>query len=111
FTIGHFYFSGSKCFYINRCRLSDTDGIGNLYKHFCGYTGSNEILSDMPGGISGTAIHFGRIFTAESTAAMGAFSTIGIHDYFATGQPRVTMWTADYKLTRGIDMVGNFFIE
>jgi hypothetical protein len=50
--------------------LCHADSIRNLHQHFVGNAGSYEVLGDMTGSISSGTVHLGRIFTAESAAAM-----------------------------------------
>src|SRR5688572_18243669 len=65
----------------------------------------------MPCSISCRTVHFRRVFTAEGTATMCAFTSVCIHDDLAASQSCITMRATDNKFACRIYMVLDIVIE
>ena len=52
----------------------------------------------MAGCIGSRTIHFRWVFARKCTTAVCAFTTVGIHYNFSSGQSGITMWTTDNEL-------------
>src|SRR5436305_1273537 len=67
------------------------NGIGELDFGAGRQAGSNNILGHIAPHIGGAAVHFGRIFSAESPSPMPSHSPIAIDNNFAAGQPGIPL--------------------
>ena len=70
---------------INRERLGNADGIGELDGAALGQFSGNHVLRQIARGIGGGTVNLGRIFAGEGTATMRCGTAIGIDDDLATG--------------------------
>ena len=93
---------------IERQRLGDADGIGQLDRAARRQACGDHVLGKVAGDIGGRAINLGRILAAERAAAMRGRAAIGIHDDLATGQAGIAVRAADFKAAGGIDEIFGF---
>ena len=111
FSIAHADMTAAIRVDVDVDRTCHAYGIADLYEHLIGYACGNHVFCDMAGGVGCRAIHFGRVFSGESTAAVGAFSSIGVNDNFTSCQTGITVRTADDKLAGGVDMIGDLVVK
>ncbi len=92
-------------------RFGHADGVGELDFTAIGEPRGNDILGDIAAHVAGRAVNLGRVFAAESSAAVPAHASVGIDDDLAARQARVAHGTAHHKPPRGIDVVFGIGIE
>src|SRR5208282_1298872 len=68
-----------------------------------GQTGGDNILGHVTAHVSGAPVHLGRVFAAESPAAVPAHAAVAIDDNLAAGQSSIALRPADDKASRGVD--------
>ena len=90
-------FTGSECFYVDRCRMSNTDRIGKLNLTFICKTCCNNIFCNITCSIRCGTVYLCTVFTGESTAAMTSGSTVSINDDLTSGKSTVII--ADFKIS------------
>ena len=100
--VGHIYFCFVVSVYKQTYRSGDTDSIRYLYEHLVGNSCCNHIFSDMTSCISGAAVYFRRVFTADCSTAVSSFASVGIDYYLTTRKTRIAVRTTDYELTRRV---------
>src|ERR1700722_12619356 len=110
-SVRQLHFRRTICIDVNAGGLGYTDRIGYLYQYLIGYAGGDEILGDMPGGVSRGPVNFGRILAAESATAMSSFTAIGVNDDLPTRQAGGTTRTTDHKLPGRVDMIVDLIVE
>src|SRR5439155_26847377 len=79
--------------------------IGELHVTAIGESRRNDVLRDVTRNVCCRAVNLGWIFAAESAAAVTSHAAVGIDDDLSAGQPGVAHRAANYKTTRGIDVV------
>ena len=89
---------------IDRQRLGDADGIGELDGAAVGELGGDDVLGEIARRIGGRAIDLGRILAREGAAAMRRRAAIGVDDDLAAGQPAIAVGTADDELAGRVDV-------
>ena len=92
--------------------LCHTDGVAQLYEHFVGHSGCHHVLCNVACGVGCRAVHLRGVFAGESSAAVGAFSAVGVNDDFAAGQSGVAVGATDDKLAGGVyEILDGAFLE
>ena len=89
---------------IDRQRLGDADGIGELDGAAPGKAGGDDILGEVAGSIGGRAVDLGRVLAGEGAAAMRSSAAVSIDDDLAPGQPAIAIRTANIEFAGGIDV-------
>ena len=84
-------------------RLSDPDGVGELYEYFVSDASSDEVLRDVASCIGCRAVYLRGILTREGTTTMGSLTTVGVDDDLTPCESGISMRPADDELTRGVD--------
>ena len=98
-------FSCSKCFYMNRCRMSYTDRIGKLNFAFVSKSCCYDILSYITSCICCRTVNLCAVLSRESSAAVTSGSAVSINDDLTSCKSTVTVRSADYKTSCRIDEV------
>src|SRR5579871_6994117 len=91
----------------NAQRIGMTNGIRKLNFALGGQAGGDNILGDVTSHVRGRAVHLGRIFAAESPAAMSAAATVGIDDDLPAGQTAVAVWSTFQETAGRVDVTDN----
>ena len=73
---------------IDRQRLGDADGVGELDGAALGEAGGDDVLGEVARGIGGRAVDLGRVLAGEGAAAVRGGAAIGVDDDLAAGQAR-----------------------
>ena len=94
----------AKGAYLHTDGLCHADGISQRHFAFVRQTGRHQILSHIPGGVAGGAVHLGRVFAAERAAAVAGIAAVGVHDDLAPGQTRVARGAAQHKAAGRVDV-------
>ena len=89
---------------IDRQRLGDADGVGELQRAAVGETGGDDVLGEIAGGVGGRAVDLGRVLAGEGAAAMRSRAAIGVDDDLAAGEAGVAVGAADEELAGRIDV-------
>src|SRR6201982_3681599 len=89
----------------NTHRFGDADRIRQLNFALIGETRRDNVFGNVTRHVGRGPIHLGRIFAAESAAAMASHAAVGVHDDLATGQTGVAHRAADHKSPRGVEMI------
>ena len=89
----------------NGDRFGDADGVGELDFTFGRESGGDDVFRDVASHVSGRAVDFGTVLTAESTATVATPSTVSVHDDFPARQTAVTMRTTDDENAVGAEGV------
>ena len=98
-------FACSKCFYVDRCRMSNTDCIGKLNLTFICKTCCNDILCNITCSICCRTVNLCAVFSGESSAAVTTSSTICINNDLTSCKSTVTVRSADYETSCRVDEV------
>ena len=96
---------------IHTHRFCHTDGITQLYQHLISYSCCHHVLGNMTCSIGSRTVHLGRVLAAECSSAMGTLASVGVHDYLTARETGVSVRSTNDKLTRGVDIVLDVFIE
>ena len=78
-------FTGSECFYVDRCRMSNTDRIGKLDLTLVSKTCCNNVLCNITCSLSSRTVNVCAVLTGKSTAAVTFISTVGIYNDLTSG--------------------------
>ena len=89
---------------IDRQRLGDADGVGELDRAAVGEAGRDDVLGEIARGIGGRAVDLGRILAGEGAAAMRRRAAIGVDDDLAAGEAAVAVRAADDELAGRVDV-------
>ena len=89
---------------IDRERLGDADGIGELDRAAIGELGGDDVLGEIARCIGRGAIDLGRVLAGKGAAAMGRRAAIGVDDDLAAGQAGIAVRAADDELAGWIDV-------
>ena len=89
---------------IERQRIGDADGVGNLDRAAIGETRRHDVLRQIARGIRGRTIDLGRILAGERAAAMRRRAAIGVDDDLAAGQTAIAVRSADDEGAGRIDV-------
>src|SRR5271157_523819 len=92
-------------------RIGHSDGVSELHFAAVGQARGNHVLRDMAGHVGGRAVDLGRIFSAESAAAVTAHAAVGVDDDLAAGEAGVAHGASDDEASRGIDVIVGVFVE
>src|SRR5260370_38940963 len=95
----------------NTDRVGHADGVSELDFATVRQPGGHNILGNVAGHVAGGTVNLGRIFAAESAAAVTAHAAVGIYDDFASGQSGIAHGTAGDKASGGIDVVFGVGVE
>ena len=89
---------------VDRQRVRDTDGIGELDGAALRKAGGNDIFCQIARRIGGGTVDLGGILARESAAAMRGCATIGVDNDLAAGQSAVAVRSTHHEGTGGIDV-------
>ena len=89
---------------VDRQRLGDADGVGELDGAALGEAGGDDVLGQIARGVGGRAVDLGRVLAREGAAAMGGGPAIGVDDDLAAGQAGVAIGPADDELAGRVDV-------
>src|SRR5262245_21087076 len=89
---------------IDRQRLGNADGIGELDGAAPGKAGGDDILGKIAGSIGGRAVDLGRVLAGEGATAMRGSAAVSVDNDLAPGQPAIAIRTANIEFTGGIDV-------
>ena len=89
---------------IDRQRLGNADGIGQLNRATIGQTGGNNVFGNIASGIGGGAVYLGRIFAGKGATAMRRGTTISVDDNLAPSQAGIPIGAADDKTAGRINI-------
>src|SRR5579872_1359137 len=92
-------------------RIRDADSVGELDFAAVGESAGDHVLGDVARHVSSRAIDLGRIFAAESAAAVTSHAAVGVDDDLAAGESGVAHGATDDEASRGIDVVLGVFIK
>ena len=84
------------------------NGVAQLHQHLVAYAGGHHILGYMACGIGCRTVHLARVFARESAAAVRTLAAVGVYDYLATREARVTVRSANHEFARGVYEVFRF---
>ena len=79
--------------------LSDTDGIADLHQHLACHTSCHHVLGYPTCCICGRTVHFGWVFSRESTTTVCATTTISIYNNLSSSQTCIAMRASDNEVT------------
>ena len=96
--------SGAVQVRIDRQRLGDADGVGELQRAAVGEAGRHDVLGEIARRVGGRAVDLGGVLAREGAAAVRSRSAVGVDDDLAAGQPAVAVGAADEELARRIDV-------
>src|SRR3989338_3830328 len=102
---------GAKRIHTNGDWCGDTDGVGDLHFTLCGKPRFHDVLGNPARGVGGTAVHFARIFSGESSASVATVSSVGIHDDLAAGESAVARGASDDEAPGRVDVKHSLFID
>ena len=104
-------FARAFCIDEDRKRVSEADDVRQL--NFAGVreAGRDDVLGDVSCHIACGPVNFCGVFAAEASAAVSAFSAVGIDDNFSAGQAAVAGGAADDKFARRVDVKDRAFID
>ena len=89
---------------VDRQRLGDADGVGELQGASVGEAGGDDVLGEVAGGIGGGAVDLGRILAGEGAAAMRGRAAVGVDDDLPPGQAAVAVGAADEEFSGRVDV-------
>ena len=89
---------------IDRQRLGDADGVGELDRAAVGEAGRDDVLGEIARRIGGRAVDLGRVLAGEGAAAVRGRAAIGVDDDLAAGQAGVAVRAADDELAGRVDV-------
>ena len=89
---------------IDRQRLRDADGVGELDRAAVGEAGGDDVLGEVARGIGGGAVDLGGVLAREGAAAMRRRAAIGVDDDLAAGEAGIAVRTADDELAGRVDV-------
>ena len=75
--------------------LRHTNGIGQLDQAAAAKPSLDQGFRDPTGSVSGRAIHLGGVLSGESATAVGAPTTVSVHNDLAASETSVTVGTAN----------------
>ena len=101
---GFVHLAGAVGVDIDRQRLGDADGIGELDGAAVGDARRDDVLGQIARGIGRRAIDLGRVLAGEGAAAVRRRAAVGVDDDLAAGQPGVAVGTADDELAGRVDV-------
>ena len=84
-------------------RLSDPDGIGELYEYFVSDASSDEVLRYVASCIGCRAVYLRGVLAREGTTTMGSLTSVGVDDDLTACESGISVGTTDDELTRGVD--------
>ena len=89
---------------VDRQRLGDADGIGQLDRAAVGETRRHHVLGEVARRISGRAVDLGRVLAGERAAAMRRRAAVRVDDDLAAREPAIAVGAADEELARRVDV-------
>ena len=89
---------------IDRQRLGDADGVGELDGAAVGELGRDHVLGEVARRIGRRAVDLGGVLAGEGAAAMRGGAAIGVDDDLAAGQAGVAIGSADDELAGRVDV-------
>src|SRR5579883_3347686 len=92
-------------------RAGHADRVGDLDLDAFGQAGGDHVLRDVAHSVSSGAVYFGRIFAAESAAAVTGHAAVGIDDNLAPGQASIAHGAASHETPGGVDEEFGLAIE
>jgi len=87
---------------IDRQRLGNADGVGQLDRATISQAGGDNILGEVAGDIGSRTVDLCRVLAGECTATMRCRTAVGVDDDLAAGQAGVTIRAADDELAVGL---------
>ena len=96
--------AGAEGVDVERHRLGDADGVGELHLDALGEAGGDQVLGHVPRHVAGRAIDLGRILAREGAAAVTAEAAVGVDDDLAAGEAAVALRAADDEASGRIDV-------
>ena len=97
--------AGSKGFHQDRYRFGHSDGVAQLHLGSFRQTSCYEAFRHIASGIGSRTVHLGGVLAGEGSPSMAGIATVGVHDDFAAGEPRIALGTADHEFARGVDQI------
>src|SRR5690606_36692155 len=85
-------------------RLSDADGVGQLYFTLLRDAGGHDVLGNVARQIGGRTVNLGGVLAGEGTATVARVAAVGVDDDLASGQAAVTVGAADHEAAGGVDV-------
>ena len=89
---------------VDRQRMGDADGVGELQRAAVGETRGDDVLGEIARGIGGRAVDLRRILAGESAAAVRGRAAVSVDDDLAPGEAGVAVGAADVELAGRIDV-------
>ena len=89
---------------VDRQRLGDADGVGELQRAAVGEAGGDDVLGEIARGIGGRAVDLGRVLAGEGAAAVRRRAAVGVDDDLAAGEAAVAVGAADEELAGRVDV-------
>src|ERR1700734_1774141 len=88
---------------IDRHWVRPPNRVGDLDGATLGQTSSNHVFGQVSRGISGRAVHFGRVLAGKSAAAVGRVTAVSIDNDLTAGETAIAIGAADDEVTGGVD--------
>jgi hypothetical protein len=80
---------------VQRKRLGNADGVGDLNKATASQAGSHDGLGDPPRGVRGTTVDLAVVLAGERTTSMGAPAAVGVDNDLAASETSITLSELD----------------
>ena len=91
---------------MDRQRLSNTDGVGELDESTASKTGVDQGLGNPAGNVGSGAVDLGEILARESTTTVGTPATVGVDNDLAASETGITLGSTNDEQARRLDLRG-----
>ena len=85
---------------VERQRIGNADGVGQLQQTFVGQSGGNHVFSQITQHIGGRTVNLGCVFARKGTAAVRRVAAVVVNDNFAAGQGGIAARAPDARYRR-----------
>ena len=92
-------------------RVGIADGVGKLNLRARGQARGDDVLGHVTAHVGRAAVHLGRVFAAEATAAVPPHAAVAVHDDLAARQPGVALRPAHHKPPGRVDQVNGLLVQ
>ena len=96
---------------VERERLGDADRISELDGAAARQACRDDVLGEVPRGISGRAVDLGRVLARECAAAVRGRAAVRVDDDLAPGDPGVAFRAADLEAAGRVDVIDGPLVE
>ena len=104
-------FTGTVGVDVNRQRLGDADGVGDLHQASSREAGGDDRLGRLSGDVRSGAINLRRILAREGTTTVRTPTPVGVDDDLSTSQTGIAIRTTDDESSRRVQVVDSFVVQ